>query len=127
MQLSKPAFRRGIVAGSIALALAGVAQAQVSTATVKGQVTSGTAAVQGGLAVTAVNLSNRNTYRTTTLPDGSYVLTGLAPGSYEISVAGPGGTRTQAITLEVGQTAALDLALGEAASQTVTVVGAASR
>lgn len=128
MQRSKPAFRRGIVAGSIALVLASVAQGQVSTATVKGQVTSGAAAVQGGLAVTAVNLSNRNTYRTTTLPDGSYVLTGLAPGSYEISVAGPGGaSRTQAITLEVGQTAAIDLALGEAASQTVTVVGAASR
>ena len=126
---SNHALRRRLAAGSIVLALAGVAQAQLSTSTVKGQITSGAAAVQGGLAVTAVNRSNGNTYRTTTLPDGSYVLTGLAPGDYEISVAGPsGGTaKTQTITLEVGQTASLDLALGDATSQTVTVVGALSR
>jgi hypothetical protein len=128
MQFPKHALRCRIAAGSIVLALSGMAEGQVSTSTVKGQVTSGTAAVQGGLAVTAVNLANRNTYRTTTLADGSYVLTGLAPGTYEISVAGPGGTsKTQAITLEVGQTASIDLALGDTAAQTVTVVGAASR
>ena len=84
-------FRRHALATAVVLALAGAAQAQLSTSTIKGQITSGSTAAQAGLAVTAVNQANGNTYRTVTLADGSYVLTGLAPGAYEIRVAGPGG------------------------------------
>ena len=119
-------FRRHALASAaaLALALAGVAQAQLSTSTIKGQI-SGATATQG-LAVTAVNQANGNTYRTTTLSDGSYVFTGLAPGAYEIRVAGPGGTgKTESITVAVGQTAAVDLAL--AGGQQVTIIGTAQR
>jgi outer membrane receptor protein involved in Fe transport len=112
-------LRRHALAAAVALALAGgAAQAQLSTATVKGQISGGAA----GTVVTAVNKANGNTYRTTALADGSYVLPGLAPGEYEIRVAG-GATET--VTLQVGQTASLDLAL--AGAQQITIVGTAQR
>jgi hypothetical protein len=115
------------VAAAAFLALAGAAQAQLSTATVQGQISSGTAAAQAGLQVVAVNKATGNTYRTTTRADGSYVLPGLAPGVYEIRVSAPGGEqRSQSVTLQVGETAAVDLALG-AAGQQVTIVGNAQR
>jgi outer membrane receptor protein involved in Fe transport len=108
------------------------ASAQVSTATLRGQITANGAAAQAGLAVRAVNQGNGNTYRTITLDDGRYVLTGLAPGVYEITIdGGPGGTaKTETITLQVGQTAALDLALGDGTAtdtQRITIVGSAQR
>ena len=124
-------FRRHALATAVVLALAGAAQAQLSTSTIKGQISAGRAGAQAGLAVTAVNQANGNTYRTTSLADGSYVLTGLAPGAYEIRVAGPGGAvaKTEAITVQVGETAAVDLALGGTATQAeqVTIVGRAQR
>ena len=117
-------FRHHALASAVVLALAGTAHAQLSTATIKGQI-SGPAATQG-LAVTALNQANGTSYRTTTLADGSYVFTGLAPGSYEIRVAGPGGTsKTESITLAVGETAALNLAL--TGTQQITIVGNALR
>jgi len=122
-------FRRHALATALVLALAGTAHAQISTSTIKGQITSDTA-VQPGLAVTAVNQANGNTYRTTTLADGTYVLAGLAPGSYEIRVAGPGGTvKTQVITVQVGETAAINLVLVGTATQLerVIVTGTAER
>ena len=124
--MNASSFRRHALASAavLALALAGSAHAQLSTSTIKGQI-SGAPAVQG-LAVTAVNQANGNTYRTSTLADGSYVFTGLAPGAYEIRVAGPGGTgKTESITVQVGQTAAVDLSL--AVGQQVTIVGSVQR
>jgi hypothetical protein len=121
-------FHRSTLALAVVLALAGgAAQAQLSTATVQGQVSSGTAPAAAGLPVVAVNTANGNTYRTTTRSDGSYVLPGLAPGSYRITVGAAGSEqKTQVVTLLVGQTASLDLALG-AGNQQVTIVGAAQR
>jgi|CXWL01.1.fsa_nt_gi hypothetical protein len=118
-------FRRHALAAAVTLALAGTAQAQLSTSTIKGQV-SGAPASPAGLTVTAVNQANGNTYRTHTLADGSYVISGLAPGAYEIRVALPGGAgKSQQITLQVGETAAVDLSL--AAGQQVLIVGSAQR
>ncbi len=129
MQDTRSTFRRHALASAVVLALAsGAAHAQLSTSTIKGQVTSGSVSAQAGLLVTAVNQANGNTYRTTTLDDGSYVLTGLAPGSYEIRIAAPGGVvKTQAITVQVGETAAVDLVLAAAGSQQITIVGTAQR
>ena len=103
--------------------------AQLSTATIKGQITTDNRPAAPGLAVIAVNRANGNTYQASTLADGSYVLPGLAPGSYEIRVTGPGGTaRTEVVTVQVGETASLDLALGTVATQEViTIVGSALR
>ena len=47
-------FRRHALATAVVLALAGAAQAQLSTSTIKGQISAGRAAAQAGLAVTAV-------------------------------------------------------------------------
>jgi outer membrane receptor protein involved in Fe transport len=118
---SSSALRRHALATAVCLALAGgAAQAQLSTSTIKGQI----AAAQAGTTVTAVNLANGNTYRTTTLADGSYVLTGLAPGEYEIRV---GERKSQPVTVQVGETASVDLALPSAATQTITITGTAQR
>lgn len=102
----------------------GAALAQLSTATIKGQITSESRPARAGLAVTAVNQATGNTYRATTLAGGDYVLTGLAPGSYEIRVD---GARTQVITVRVGETASLDLALGVVPRESIVVVGSAQR
>lgn len=127
MTTVRQGFQRHAIAAAVCFALAGAAQAQLSTATVQGQVTSGAAAAQAGLQVTARNTANGNTYRTTTRADGSYVLANLAPGAYEIKVASPNGEqKTQVVTLLVGETASIDLALG-AAGQQVTIVGTAQR
>lgn len=130
MNRTRSSFRRHALATAVVLALAGGVQAQLSTATIKGQIMSGEAAAQAGLVVTAVNQANGNTYRTTTLGDGSYVLPGLAPGSYEIRVTSPGGAvNTEVITVQVGQTAAVDLTLGGSVQrlESVTVIGNAQR
>ena len=125
MNRSTRVFHRHAMAAAVVLALAGTAQAQLSTSTIKGQVSVGTAASQAGLAVSAVNKANGTLYRTTTRTDGSYVLTGLAPGDYEIRVALPGGAaQTQTVTVAVGETAAVDLSVG---GQVVTIVGSAQR
>ena len=126
---SRHRFTRRTIAAAVFLAIVGSAHAQVSTSTIKGQISSDSKPVKAGLAVTAVNKDNGNSYRATTLADGSYVLAGLAPGSYELRVVGPGGiARTELITVRVGETAAVDLALGATqALPTISVVSSSQR
>ncbi len=115
-------FHRHALATAVALLLAGTAaQAQLSTATVQGQISRAGASAQAGLAVVAVNQANGNSYRSVTRADGSYVLAGLAPGSYEIRID---GQKTVSITVAVGETASLDLALE---AQQVSIVGTLQR
>jgi hypothetical protein len=122
--MNRHSFRRHALASAVVLALAGAAQAQIATSTIKGQI-SGATATQG-LVVTAVNQASGTTYRTATLADGAYVFTGLAPGEYEIRVTEPGGvSKTQTITVAVGETAAVDLSL--APGQVITITGSATR
>lgn len=118
-------FHRHALAVAVVLALAGTAaQAQLSTSTLKGQITAGATAAQPGLVVLAVNKENGNTYRTATRTDGSYVLAGLPPGSYELRV---GGQNTQTITVAVGETATLDLVIDGGNAQQVVVTGSLTR
>ena len=85
MSSTQTGFHRHALATAVVIALAGpAAQAQLSSATIQGQVSSAAAPAKAGVVVTAVNQANGNTYRATTLAGGGYVLTGLAPGSYEI-------------------------------------------
>ena len=126
MNPSRKTFRRHALAAAVCLALAGAAHAQLSSSTIKGQISSDSKPAQSGLVVTAVNKANGNTYRTATLADGSYVLTGLAPGAYEIRVVGPAGSvKTEVITLQVGETASMDLALS--GGQQVVILGSVQR
>ena len=117
MTRNSKAFIRHTLAAAVVLALSGGAQAQLSTATIKGQISGSTA----NTAVVAVNKANGNTYRTATLADGSYALVGLAPGDYEIRVGG----KTQEVTVSVGETASIDLSIGSA--QQIVITGAALR
>ena len=114
-------LRRHLLATAVLLALAGAAQAQLSTATLQGQISRAGSAAQGGVAVVAVNQANGNSYRTVTRSDGSYVLPGLAPGAYQIRVD---GQSTTTLTLQVGETASVDLAMD---AQQVNIVGSVGR
>jgi hypothetical protein len=118
MKTRSSQFRHHALATAVVLALAGAAaQAQISNATVKGQVSGGAA----GTAVTAVNQANGSIWKTSLRADGSYVLTGLAPGQYQVRV---GSSAAQTVTLAVGETATLDLNLSGAQ---IVVVGNAGR
>lgn len=117
-------FRRTALAAALLMALAGAAQAQLSTATLRGQITAAAGAEKGGLNVVAINQSSGRSYRTNTLADGTYVLPGLAPGVYVVNV---GAVKSQTVTLQVGETAALDLALTGASMETVVITGSAQR
>ena len=129
MKRSRNNFTRRAIVTAVFLALTGTAHAQLSTSTIKGQISSDSKPAKAGLSVTAINKDNGNTYRATTLADGSYVLAGLAPGTYEIRVDGPtGAAKTEAITVRVGETASVDLTLGVSATlQTITVVSTSQR
>ncbi|MFO1338730.1 MAG: TonB-dependent receptor [Burkholderiaceae bacterium] len=127
MTSPRKGFHRHALAAAAALLLSSAAgvHAQVSTSTLRGQITQGQTAAQAGTPVVAVNKDNGNTYRTTTTADGGYVLVGLAPGRYEVRV-GSGQQATDVITLQVGETATLDLSLGGAAER-ITIVGSLNR
>jgi hypothetical protein len=67
-------------------ALAGVAEAQVSTATIQGTVRDDTGALPGAT-ITARHAQSGFTHETVSGPDGSFTLGGLRPGAYEITIA----------------------------------------
>jgi outer membrane receptor protein involved in Fe transport len=92
------------------LLMAAPAMAQLTTSTIRGTVSSGTAASPGAV-VTAVNVDTNAVTRATAGPDGSYVLTGLRPGTYDISVAGEAGAAAskERVIIGVGESATLDI------------------
>ena len=82
--------------------------AQLTTSTIRGHVTTGTAPAPGAV-VDAVSVETGARSHTIAGADGSYVLTGLQPGTYDISFAAAGGQKvTQRAIVAVGQTASLD-------------------
>ena len=118
-------WRRQALAAAVFFALAGGAQAQTSSATVRGTISAAGATAPAGTDVIAINQANGNTYRTRTLADGSYVLVGLAPGSYEVRVGG--AASGSVVTLSVGQNATLDLGSADAKLGTVVIEGSSQR
>jgi len=102
------------------------AVAQLTTATIRGQVTTSAAPAPGAV-VTAVNIDTNASIRATAGPDGSYVLTGLRPGTYDISVAAAGGAAAskERVIIGVGESATLDIdTAAPATSATETAAGA---
>jgi hypothetical protein len=82
--------------------------AQLTTATIRGQVTTARKPAAGA-AVTAVSVETGSISRATAGPDGSYVLTGIQPGTYDISFTAAGGAKvTHRVIASVGETASLD-------------------
>jgi hypothetical protein len=117
------------IAAAVALSIATPAYAQLTTATVRGQV-SNSSAVSPGATITAVSVDTGATARAVAGPDGSYVLTGLSPGTYDITFAVSGGpTVTRRVSVQVGQTASLDMdvaAPDKGADEATAAVGGTS-
>src|SRR5258708_39027273 len=82
MRCLQKSCRQAIAAALVCL-LAGTAQAQVSTATIQGKVTSDGAPAPADLPAVAVKQEPAFAYKTGTLQDGSSAMTGLRPGGYE--------------------------------------------
>src|SRR5258706_3506674 len=91
---------RHAAAAALMLLLAGAAQAQISTATIQGQVTSGGTPAPAGLSVVAVSKETGFDYKTVTLQDGRYAITGMPPREFEIRITDPNGVaKSEPITL----------------------------
>lgn len=116
------AVSRRLLAACAAAAMslaAGVAHAQLSTATIGGVVTEN-GRVAPGAAVTVTQQGTNFTVHATADADGRYVIPGLRPGSYVIQAKAPDGSETtQVVVVQVGQSASVDLALGNEVKEVV--------
>lgn len=83
------------------------ALAQLTTATVRGNISTGDA-VAAGATVSAVNIETGETRTATAGANGGYSLTGLRPGTYDLTVTAGEQTLRRRVTVSVGQTATLD-------------------
>ncbi|MBB4840674.1 outer membrane receptor protein involved in Fe transport [Sphingomonas kyeonggiensis] len=120
---------RGISATAMAAAtlLAGgavmlptLASAQVSTASLSGQVTGADGSAAAGAQVTARSIATNQTFRAVSDANGGYALNGLRPGEYEVTATAGTETVSQNIVVGVGEAASLDLAVGGAAATAPT-------
>ena len=124
-------FSKTIIAGLITggALLTQPAFAQLSSATIRGQITQAGAPATTPVQIVATNKATGVAHKATARADGTYVLLGLPPGSYAISVVGSKET-SQEVTVQVGETASVDLALAGASGATldrVEVVGSLQR
>ncbi len=101
---------------------AAFAQAQASTADLRGLVTDPSGAIVPGATVTARNAATGITRSVTTNDEGTYQIFALPPGNYEISAEAATFKKTviSPVTLTVGQSAELAVKL-EVGEQSVTV------
>jgi hypothetical protein len=112
-----------VIALLSALALPGVAVAQVDRATLSGVVRDPDGAVLPGATVVVTNLATGVSSQQQTTETGSYLVVNLIPGKYQIDVELSGFKKSsQIVTLEVGQRARVDVPLEVGAfTETVTV------
>ncbi|HEY1878328.1 MAG TPA: carboxypeptidase regulatory-like domain-containing protein, partial [Caulobacteraceae bacterium] len=103
--------------------MAGVAQAQTTTASIRGRVEIGNAPAARA-DVVATNVQNGAVTRVRSGPDGGYVLIGVEPGTYRITATAGGKTGSEVVSVQIGQAASLDLHIGEAAAPAATSVSA---
>jgi hypothetical protein len=98
------------------------AQAQASTADLRGTVADPNGAIVTGASVTARNAATGITRTVTTNDEGTYQIFALPPGDYEISAEAATFKRTviSPVTLTVGQSAELEIKL-EVGTQDVVV------
>jgi len=117
-------FKKLAITLAIGLAFSESSLAQMSTATIRGQVNqSGTESRQ--VEIIAVNKATGYSYKALASAKGTYVINGLAPGTYVLHVD---GGQSSEVTVQVGETAALDLNVTNADSaSTVVVVGNVAR
>jgi hypothetical protein len=117
-----------VIAMSGFVSLTALAQADVSSATVKGVVKDAQGAAVPNAVVTAKNLDQGATRTDTTNSDGEFIILTLRPGLYEITVQAQGFAQylIKDTTLTVGQTATYEIQLDVAkVTNEVTVTSAA--
>lgn len=111
--------RRALSAALLATTLlAGApALAQVTNATIRGNVSAGDTAAAGGT-VTARNVDTNAVQTAPVGANGFYILPGLRPGTYDVSVTGQDGVAgpAQRVIISIGQNATLDLDTAVAAA-----------
>lgn len=102
-------FCRQSIAAGVLLAIIRVsnpAHADISAATIRGQVTLDGADSQAGAQIIVTSMERGFSTRTFSRADGSYVLMALKPGRYRLKVLAPDGQQnSQELTLQVGQVA----------------------
>ena len=103
IRLRRYSFHAALLATTLLAAVP--AHAQLTTSTIRGQVTTSAAPAPGAV-VTATHVETNAVTSATAGPDGSYSLTGLKPGTYDISV---GEARIERVIIGVGETATLDV------------------
>ncbi len=103
-----------------AVMLPTLASAQVSTASLSGQVTGADGSAAAGAQVTARSIATNQTFRAVSDANGGYALNGLRPGEYEVTATAGTETVSQNIVVGVGEAASLDLAVGGAAATAPT-------
>ncbi|HYR28023.1 MAG TPA: TonB-dependent receptor, partial [Thermoanaerobaculia bacterium] len=104
--------------------LTAAAQAQSTTATIRGTVRNAEGAAVAGAEINAISTTSGFVHTVTSGPNGTYLLAGLTPGLYNVIVAASGSEPLQrALEVRVGQTVDLDfdLAAPLAVSEEITV------
>ena len=120
------ALRWWLVVLSMAVALPGGAQTQITTGVIQGAVTDASGAATPGVTVEAVNVETNLTQSRTTGSDGRFVFLQLPPGRYRVTftLAGFATVVRDGIDLTVGQSVNLNPQLAVSnVTETVTVSG----
>lgn len=110
----------GAAVSIMALAAAPVAEAQVTTSSIRGQVTSEAGAPVSGATVTVVNLSSGLTRSIVTDASGSFYVRNLPVGGYSVEAAGSNlqAQRIDNVGLNLGDTTDVNLVLEPSADDT---------
>jgi hypothetical protein len=121
-------WRRSLWLTAVVLALlvAPIAYAQVSTASLNGTVTDESKAVVPGVTLTVTDLATGRNFETVTNAAGAYRIVNLTPGKYKVHVELSGFATIEIPTLQllVGQTATLDFTMKVGGlNESVTVSG----
>jgi len=124
MRFSVPRFFIGMllaITGMLA-AFAHTAQAQTTTGTIRGTITSEDGRPVADAQVIARNPATGVQRATVTRADGSYTLVGLPPATYELLVRRIGSeARSRTVVVQIGATTIRDFALTPAITQLATV------
>ena len=102
--------------------------AQLTSATITGQITDASKAALPGATVTAVDKATGAIFKATTNGEGTYVLTNLSPDTYRLTVtmAGFQTAAQEDLVIQVGEHATIDIGLElGATTQSIAVEGSA--
>jgi hypothetical protein len=125
-------FGRGMAVSAIALSVAGIASAQVTTSSIRGQVTNSDGAAVSGATVTILHVPTGTVAVTTTTDTGAFGAQNLRVGGpYSVTVTGPNfvPSRADGIYANLGEATSLNLVVetadDTARMETVVITGSA--